>query len=115
MSDEGFTDQELDELRRRRAAELSARSGTEEQKRSKMQQQVEVQKQSILRQILAPEARQRLANIKMVRPEFAEQLELQLMQLAQSGRVSLPISDQQLKESLVRMQSQRREIRIRRH
>jgi programmed cell death protein 5 len=61
-----------------------------------------------------PEARQRLTNIKMVRPEFAEHLELQLMQLAQSGKVSLPISDQQLKEALARMQSQRREIRIRR-
>jgi programmed cell death protein 5 len=50
----------------------------------------------------------------MVRPEFAEQLELQLMQLAQSGKVNLPISDQQLKEALTRMQSQRREIKIRR-
>jgi programmed cell death protein 5 len=113
MSNEEFTDEELEEIRRRRMMELQ-RSSVEEQKRAKVQQQVEAQKQSVLRQILAPEARQRLTNIKMVRPEFAEQLELQLMQLAQSGRVSLPISDQQLKEALARMQSQRREIRIRR-
>lgn len=94
-------------------AELQ-RTSADEQRRVRAQQQVETQKQSILRQILTPEARQRLTNIKMVRPEFAEQLELQLMQLAQSGKVSLPISDQQLKEALARMQSQRREIRIRR-
>ncbi|MCJ7506861.1 DNA-binding protein [Candidatus Bathyarchaeota archaeon] len=113
MSGEEFTDEELEEIRRRRMAELQ-RASSGEQRRARAQQQVEVQKQSILRQILTPEARQRLTNIKMVRPEFAEQLELQLMQLAQSGKVNLPISDQQLKEALARMQSQRREIQIRR-
>ena len=113
MSGEEYTDEELEEIRRRRMAELQ-RTSVDEQRRARAQQQVEAQKQSILRQILTPEARQRLTNIKMVRPEFAEQLELQLMQLAQSGKVSLPISDQQLKEALARMQSQRREIRIRR-
>jgi len=113
MNSEELTDEELEEIRRRRMAELQ-RASVGEQRRAKAQQQVEAQKQSILRQILTPEARQRLTNIKMVRPEFAEQLELQLMQLAQTGKVTLPISDQQLKEALARMQSQRREIRIRR-
>jgi programmed cell death protein 5 len=114
MSGEEITDEELEEIRRRRAVELQ-RSATDEQKRTRLQQQADVQKQAVLRQILAPEARQRLSNIKMVRPEFAEQLELQLIQLAQTGRVNLPISDEQLKEALVRMQSQKREVRIRRH
>ena len=67
-----------------------------------------------MKRILTVEARQRLLNIKMVKPEFADQLELQLIQLAQSGRVKLPISDGQLKEALVRMQSQRKDITIRR-
>lgn len=113
MSSEEITDEELEEIRRRRAAELQ-RGATEDQRRTRVQQQAEVQKQTVLRQILAPEARQRLSNIKMVRPEFAEQLEMQLIQLAQAGRVNLPISDEQLKEALVRMQSQKREVRIRR-
>ena len=90
------------------------RASMEEQRRARAQQQMEVQKQAVLRQILTPEARQRLGNIKMVRPEFAEQLELQLIQLAQTGKVNIPISDQQLKEALIRLQSQRREVRIRR-
>jgi programmed cell death protein 5 len=113
MSGEEITDEELEEIRRRRAAELQ-RGAAEDQRRARLQQQAEVQKQAVLRQILAPEARQRLSNIRMVRPEFAEQLELQLIQLAQTGKVSLPISDEQLKEALVRMQSQKREVRIRR-
>lgn len=79
-----------------------------------MQQQVEVQKQAILRRILSPEARQRLTNLKMVKPDFAEQIELQLIQLAQAGRLKIPVTDEQLKEILARLQSQRRDIKIRR-
>ena len=87
---------------------------TVEQQRAEAQQQLEVQKQAVLRKILTPEARGRLTNLKMVRPEFASQLELQLIQLTQQRRISIPITDQQLKEILVRLQSGRREFKIRR-
>jgi programmed cell death protein 5 len=90
------------------------RSAYDEQRRSQAQQQVERQKQSIIRQILTPEARQRLANIRMVKPEFAEELEMQLIQLAQSGRLQTQITDAQLKKTLVQLQSQKKEIKIRR-
>ena len=113
MSGDDISEEELEQLRRRRLAELQ-RAAAEEDRRAEVQQQVEVQKQAILKRILTVEARQRLTNIKMVKPEFADQLELQLIQLAQSGRVKLPISDAQLKDALVRMQSQRKDITIRR-
>jgi len=113
MSADELGEEELEALRRRRLAELQ-RGAVDEQRRAEVQQQVEVQKQAILKRILTPEARQRLTNIRMVRSDFAEQLELQLIQLAQSGRVKLPISDEQLKEALVRIQSQRKDIKIRR-
>jgi len=106
-------EEEIEELRRRRLLELQRRIA-EEQQRVQVQQQVEMQKQAILRRILDSDARQRLTNLKMVKPEFAEQLELQLIQLAQQGRISVPITDEQLKEILVRLQSRRREIKIRR-
>ena len=113
MSGDDYSDEELEELRRRRMAQLQ-RAGSEDQRRAQQQQQVERQKQAIIRKILTPEARQRLTNIKMVKPEFAEDLEMQLIQLAQSGRLQGQITDEQLKKTLVQLQGQRKEIKIRR-
>lgn len=111
--DDEYSDDELNEIRRRRYSELQ-REAVEEQRQAEARRQFEAQKQAALKQILTPEARQRLTNIRMVKPEFADQIEMQLIQLAQSGRISIPISDAQLKEALARLQSQRKEIRIRR-
>ena len=108
-----MSEDELEELRKRRMMELQRRIA-QEQERIQMQQQIEMQKQAVLRQILTPEARQRLNNLKMVKQEYTEQLELQLIQLAQTGKINLPITDEQLKEILTRLQSQKRDIKIRR-
>ena len=113
MSEEDYSDEELEALRRRRLAELQ-RSSVEDQRRSQAQQQVERQKQAVIRRILTPEARQRLTNIRMVKPEFADELEMQLIQLAQSGRLRGQITDEQLKKTLVQLEGQKREIKIRR-
>ena len=86
----------------------------DEQKQAQARQQLESQKQALLRRILTPEARSRLTNLKMVKPEFTEQLELQLIQLAQQGRIAIPLTDQQLKELLIKLQSGRRDYKIRR-
>ena len=110
---EELSEEELEYLRKRRLAEYQ-RALSDEQRKAQVQQQVESQKQALLRAILTPEARQRLTNIKMVKPEFAEQLEMQLIQLAQAGKVQAPITDAQLRDVLVRLQSQRRDIKIRR-
>jgi len=110
---ERVSEEELEALRKRRMLELQQRM-VEEQKQSQAQQQLEGQKQALLRRILTPEARSRLTNLKMVKPEFTQQLELQLIQLAQQGRINIPITDEQLKELLVRLQSGRRDYKIRR-
>jgi len=107
------SEEEIEALRRRRLIELQRRIA-QEQQRIQAQQQLEIQKQAVLRRILTADARQRLTNLKMVKPEFAEQLEFQLIQLAQQGKINLPINDEQLKEILIRLQSGRREIKIRR-
>ena len=93
--------------------ELQQRMQAEEQQ-AQAQQNLESQKQALLRKILTPEARSRLTNLNMVKPEFTQQLEIQLIQLAQAGRVKLPITDEQLKELLVRLQSGKRDYTIRR-
>jgi programmed cell death protein 5 len=114
MSEDGdYSDEELNEIRRRRYSDLQ-RSALEDQRQVEARKQYEAQKQAALKLIMTPEARQRLTNIRMVKPEFADQVEVQLIQLAQSGRVKLPITDEQLKEALGRLQSSRKEIRIRR-
>src|SRR5213596_3537050 len=113
MAEEDYSDEELEALRRRRLAEMQ-RAAVDDQRRTQAQQQVEPQKQAIIRRILTPEARQRLTNIRMVKPEFAEELEMQLIQLAQSGRLRSQVTDEQLKRTLQQLQGQKKEIKIRR-
>ena len=108
-----MSDEELDGIRRRKLLAMQQRM-TDEQKQTQAEQQIDAQKQELLRQILSPEARQRLANLKMIKPEFTEQLELQLIQLAQSGKLNIPMSDAQLKQILIQLQSRKRETKIRR-
>ena len=108
-----MSEEELEELRRRKLLAMQQRY-SDEQRQAQMEQQVEQQKQALLRKILTPEARQRLTNLKMVKPEFTEQLELQLIQLAQQGKLPIPLSDAQLKQILVQLQTQKRETKIRR-
>lgn len=106
-------DSEIEELRRRRELELQRQLAVSQEKAA-AQQQIEQQKRAILRRILSPEAKERLNRLKMVKPEFAAQLELQLIQIVQSGRISVPITDNQLKNMLSKLQSSKREINIRR-
>jgi len=106
-----MSDRELEELRRRKLSALR-RQAANEQKNGQMEQQLEEQKQALLRNILTPEARQRLTNLKMIKPEFTDQLELQLIQLAQTGKLPIPLSDEQLKKILAQLQSRKRETTI---
>ncbi len=108
-----MSDEELEAIRRRKLLAMQQKA-TDDQRQAQAEQQMEAQKQELLRKILSPEARQRLTNLKMVKPEFIEQLELQLIQLAQMGKVHVPMSDAQLKQILIQLQSRKREPTIRR-
>jgi programmed cell death protein 5 len=108
-----MSDEELEEIRKRKLLAMQQRM-TDEQKQAQAEKQLEAQKQALLRQILSPEARQRLTNLHMVKPDFTEQLELQLIQLAQTGKLPIPVSDTQLKHILIQLQSRKRETKIRR-
>jgi programmed cell death protein 5 len=106
-------DGEIEELRRRKMLEYQTQL-QEQQRQAELRRQYEIQKRAAIQQILTPEARSRLANIRAAKPEFAEQLEIQLIQLAQSGKLGSKITDSQLKEILSRLQTRKREFKIRR-
>jgi programmed cell death protein 5 len=106
-------DPELEAIRRRRMEEVHSQQSNQVVQEEKARQ-FEMQKQSILRQILTPEARDRLANIKLASPEQANMVEMQLIQIAQSGRLQGVITDAMLRDILQRIIPQQREIKIER-
>ena len=72
------------------------------------------QREMLMRQILSPEARLRLANVKMVRGDLAGTVENYLVSMVTQGRLSPPVSDQQLKQLLLSLQQPRRGFKINR-
>jgi len=60
-------------------------------------QKMETMKKAVLKKILTKEATERLGRIRLVKPEIANQLELYLVQLYQTGKIGSMITDEQLK------------------
>jgi programmed cell death protein 5 len=107
---------DLERLRQERMRQLleQQRRGQEQ---DMLQQQlkaaeVDAQIKLILTKILTPDARERLANIRMVKPAFARQIEVFLIQLSQSGRLPSQVTDEQLKKILERLREGKREVKI---
>jgi programmed cell death protein 5 len=71
-------------------------------------------REGLLRMALTSEARQRLANVKMVKPELAASIEEYVVQAASSGKLKRAIDDEQVKQMLLSLQEKKREMRIRR-
>lgn len=109
-------DEDLEKLRKKRLQELqqqmSSQDVLEEQELQK--QEFEEQKKQILRAILTTQARERLGRIKVARPEMAEEIEKQLILLAQSGRLKNKINDEQLRMLLSKLIPKKRDIKIKR-
>ena len=77
-------------------------------------QEKKVMREGILRMALTSEARQRLANVRMVRPDLASSIEEYVIQLASSGKLRTAVDDEQVKQMLATLQGNKREIHIRR-
>ncbi len=103
-------DDELEAIRRRRLDELQ-RQQMQVDEHDQMAE-LEAQKQSVMRQILTPEARERLNRLKMTRADLVNQIESQLILLAKSGRVRGKIDDAQLKKLLSKAMPRKRDIQI---
>ncbi len=70
-------------------------------------------RENIIRVALTSEARQRLTNIRMVKPDIARIIEEYVIQLAQSGKLTKTIDDEQLKEILGSLQERKKDFKIR--
>ncbi len=77
------------------------------------QQQMQAALKVITSQILEPKARERLSNLKYVKPDVAMQLEIYLVQLFQSGQLKTKITDEQL-VIILRKLTERKETTIKR-
>jgi programmed cell death protein 5 len=114
MSDEP-TDEELEELRKKKMEQLQERQqGGDGEAREAQRQQAEAQKKALLRKTLTDGARQRLNSVKMSKPEFAEQVEQQVVALARSGRVQGKIDEDQMKSLLQELQPDKQDFNIKR-
>jgi programmed cell death protein 5 len=77
-------------------------------------QERKMMREAALRMALTSEARQRLANVRMVRPDLANTVEEYVIQLASSGKLRSAVDDEQVKQMLATLQGKKRDITIRR-
>ena len=106
-------DAELDEIRKRKFQQMQAQQHQQAAYEQEMEK-VDAQKQLVLRQILTPDARERLGRLKVARPEVAAGVEQQLIMIAQSGRLDQQIDDETMKQILAKLIPEKREIKIER-
>ena len=111
-----MSDEELQKIRQKRIEELN-RQAIQQQQQQQQNQQFNNQKDMIMRQILSSDARVRLENLRMARAEFANALEMQLIQLFQQQQLqritSLPMSDAEFKSIIIKAQGKKRDTKIR--
>ncbi len=95
------SDEELEELRKKKMEQLKEQQGEgDAEAQEARQQQAEAQRKAILRQHLTDGARKRLNTVKMSKPDVGEQVEQQIVALAQSGRIGGQIDEEKMKQLL---------------
>jgi programmed cell death protein 5 len=113
MSGSSDDDDRLEELRKQKMEELQDQQQQEEAQQQ-AQQQADAQKQALLRQYLTDGARKRLNSVRMSKPQFADQVEQQILAIAQSGRINGKIDDAKMKELLRELKPDKKSFNIKR-
>ena len=76
--------------------------------------QLKAQKEMMLKQVLSSEARLRLNNVRMVKPDLADLVENYILNLGAQGKITGQISDEQLKQILLSVQQPKRDFKFKR-
>ncbi|MCK5547733.1 MAG: DNA-binding protein [Thermoplasmata archaeon] len=106
-------DEELEAIRRRKLGEIKQQQD-QQQMVEDQESQMKAQRQAVMRRILTPEARERLGRLALAHPGIVDNVENQLMLLAQTGRIKGVIDDATLVEILGRIIPKKRDIKIER-
>jgi programmed cell death protein 5 len=112
---------DIEELRKKKMEQLQEQAEQQQgqgqaqgEAAEAQRQQAEAQKQAILRQALTDGARKRLNTVKMSKPEFGEQVEQQVIALAQSGRLNGQVDEEQMKSLLQELKPDKKSFNIER-
>ena len=76
--------------------------------------QLKAQKEMLLKRTLSADARLRLNNVRMVKPDLADLVENYIINLTVQGKISGQISDEQLKQILSSTQQPKRDFKFNR-
>ncbi|KAK5164326.1 uncharacterized protein LTR77_010021 [Saxophila tyrrhenica] len=107
-----MADSDLEAIRQARKQELQSQNGGGGQEGGEKEEQKNREqeaRQSILQQILEPDAADRLGRIRLVKASRAEDVENRLIMLARSGQLRARVSEDQLKEILNAVSEQQQE------
>ena len=69
-------------------------------------------RQRVLLALLDTAARQRLMNVRLVKPDLAAAVENYLINAASSGRLNRPLTDEELKQLLLRIQQPKKDFKF---
>lgn len=98
MADEKNREEIRKEKLKKLKDQKEAQGNIEQQKK-----QAEAQKKALLKKYLTNDARSRLSNLRMARPEFTKKVESAIIQLVKSGRIQPKVDDGQLKNLLQKL------------
>lgn len=74
--------------------------------------QIENLKKHVLRTILSKDAYERISRVKIANPQLAAQVEMYLLQLYQADKIRDILKDEQMKEILKALTSNKKEFNI---
>jgi programmed cell death protein 5 len=101
---------ELDEIRQKKMQELMAQQAQQQQQEAEFAQQI-TQLENVVKTLFTKEALQRYGNLKAAHPENAVKLLAVIGQGLQKGKIK-KIDDNDLKEILIKITPERRDIKI---
>jgi programmed cell death protein 5 len=76
--------------------------------------EADAMRQKALMVLLDPNARQRLMNIRIVKPDLAAAVENYLISAASTGRLNRALTDEELKRLLINLQQPKKDFKINR-